>query len=102
MLWKLIVIYFVLFLILEFKEMIEVTEQNKNNRQSSTSTSSMPSMSKRLSAPDLDNMSPVFKCKDGKHHKKDKGWFKTVGKTAFIKKMGSFFPRNASVSNIEL
>ena len=82
----------------EFKEMIEVTEQNKQNRQT---TQSVSSYSKRLSAPDLDNLSPLFKSKDRKMDKKDKSWFSTVGKKAFIKKMGSFFPRNASTSNIE-
>ncbi|XP_063444361.1 rap guanine nucleotide exchange factor 6-like isoform X5 [Mytilus trossulus] len=84
----------------DFKEMIEVTEQNKQNRQSTQSTSSF---TKRLSAPDLDNMSPFIKSsiKDKSFDKKDKSWFKTVGKKAFIKKIGGFFPRNASTSNME-
>ncbi|CAC5366729.1 RAPGEF2 [Mytilus coruscus] len=84
----------------DFKEMIEVTEQNKQNRQSTQSTSSL---TKRLSAPDLDNMSPFIKSsmKDKSFDKKDKSWFKTVGKKAFIKKIGGFFPRNASTSNME-
>ncbi|XP_052070922.1 rap guanine nucleotide exchange factor 6-like isoform X6 [Mytilus californianus] len=84
----------------DFKEMIEVTEQNKQNRQSTQSSSSL---TKRLSAPDLDNMSPFIKSsmKDKSFDKKDKSWFKTVGKKAFIKKIGGFFPRNASTSNME-
>ena len=94
-----IIIIFILFSISEFKEMIEVTEQNKQNKQT---TQSVSTFSKRLSAPDLDNLSPLFKSKDRKMDKKDKSWFSTVGKKAFIKKMGSFFPRNSSTSNIEL
>lgn len=62
----------------------------------------LPVFSKRLSAPDLENLSPVHKYnKDKKHSKhKEKSWFNTLGKKAFLK-MGTLLPKNFSVSNLE-
>jgi len=56
---------------------------------------------KRLSAPDLENLSPIIRPKgDKKHHeKKDRSWYHTLGRKF---KVGNLLPRNSSTASLSM
>ena len=89
---------FIHFVPTDFKKMLQTADRNSNI----DFKVNVPTLSKRLSAPDLEDYQ-ISKQKDNKKmHKKDRSKFNTISKgKSLLKMMGGLLPKNHSLSSMD-